>query len=87
MYRTDTRSAMVWRYPFDAAAGTLGAETEYFPFDVRETGGVVLTSVFFGITTDNANVARSTVFRVSSFHLEVARVGCFAFSRDHFNIS
>jgi len=40
MYRTDTRSAMVWRYPFDTGAGTLGAEEEFFPFNVRKIGGV-----------------------------------------------
>jgi sugar lactone lactonase YvrE len=40
MYRTDTRSGVVWRYAFDAKAGTLGAETEFFGFDGREIGGV-----------------------------------------------
>ncbi len=40
MYRTDTRSAMVWRYAFDADAGTLGAETDFFDFKVCEIGGV-----------------------------------------------
>jgi len=40
MYHTDTRSGLVRRYPFDAAAGTLGGKTEYFTFDSREIGGV-----------------------------------------------
>jgi sugar lactone lactonase YvrE len=40
MYRTDTRSAMVWRYAFDAGAGTMGTEAEFFAFNVREIGGV-----------------------------------------------
>lgn len=40
MYRTDTRSAIVWRYPFDADTGTLGAEAAFFAFDVRQIGGV-----------------------------------------------
>lgn len=40
LYRTDTRSGVVLRYPFDADTGTLGAETRFFDFNAREIGGV-----------------------------------------------
>ena len=42
MYRTDTRSAMVWRYSFDAAAGTQ-VQHSLAGLKTRQGGGVAAT--------------------------------------------
>jgi sugar lactone lactonase YvrE len=40
MLHTDTCANVVWRYAFDPATGTRGAERPFFHFDRKATGGV-----------------------------------------------